>query len=83
MCVDVFTIHDPGATQSRHREATNTISETATFVKHYFEEGELAVWFSQLEALLYTEEMIYDDTHGNPHFHGIARLIGRKPYSSV
>jgi len=82
MYVDVFTIHDPGATQSRHCEAPNTISETASFVKHYFAEGELAVWFSQLEALQYTEEMIYDDTHGNPHFHGVARLIGRKPYSS-
>jgi tellurite methyltransferase len=82
MYVDVFTIHDPGATRSRHREATNTISETVTFIKHYFGEGELAVWFSQLETLQYTEEMIYDDMHGNPHFHGIARLIGRKPYSS-
>ena len=83
MYVDVFTIHDPGAAQSRHREAANTISETATFVKHYFAEGELAAWFSRLETLQYTEEMIYDDTHGNPHFHGVARLIGRKPYSSV
>ena len=61
----------------------STISETASFIKHYFEEGELATWFSQLETLQYTEEIIYDDTHGNPHFHGIARLISRKPYSSV
>ena len=83
MCIDVFTIYDPGATQSRHREATDTISETASFIKHYFAEGELAAWFSHLETLQYTEEMIYDDTHDNPHFHGIARLIGRKPYSSV
>ena len=60
----------------------STISETASFIKYYFEEGELATWFSQLETLQYTEEMIYDDTHGNPHFHGIARLIGGKPYSS-
>jgi hypothetical protein len=64
-------------------EATDTISETASFIKHYFEEGELAAWFSHLETLQYTEEMIYDDTHGNPHFQGIARLIGRKLYSSV
>ena len=83
MYVDVFTIHDPGAAQSNHREATDTISETASFIKHYFDEGELATWFSQLETLQYTEEMIYDDTHGDPHFHGIARLISRKPYSSV
>ena len=79
--VDVFTIHDPGAAQSAHNEATGTISETASFIKHYFDEGELAAWFSHLETLQYTEEMIYDDSHGDPHFHGIARLISRKPYS--
>jgi hypothetical protein len=82
MYVDV-SIHDPGAAQSRHREATSIISETASFVNHYFDEGELAAWFSQLETLLYVEDMIHDDTHGNPHFHGIARLIGRKPYNLV
>ncbi len=79
MYIDVFTIHDPGAAQSRHIEAPDTISETASFFKHYFDEGELATWFSRLETLQYTEEMIYDDTHGDPHFHGIARLISRKP----
>jgi hypothetical protein len=72
MYIDVFIIHDTGATQSRHHEATNPISETASFVKHYCDEGELATSFSQLETLQYTEEMIYDDTHGNPHFHGVA-----------
>ncbi len=61
----------------------STISETASFVKHYFKEGELAAWFSHLETLQYTQEMIYDDTHSNPHFHGIARLIGRKPQGTV
>jgi len=61
----------------------STISETAFFVKHYFDEDELAVWFSHLKTLQYTEEMIHDDTHGDPHFHGIARLISRKPSSSV
>jgi tellurite methyltransferase len=83
MYIDVFTIYDPGATQSRHCEATDTISETASFIKHYFAEGELAAWFSQLEALQYTEEMIYDDTHGNPCLRGVARLIGRKPQGKV
>ncbi len=45
---------------------------------HYFEEGELAAWFSQLETLQYEEIMKYDDSHGTPHYLGIARLIGRK-----
>ena len=79
----VFTIHDPGVFQSTQNEATNTISETASFIKHYFDDGELAAWFSQLETLHYKEEMVYDDTHGNPHYHGIAHLISRKPQTSV
>ncbi len=57
----------------------STTSETASLIKHYFAEGELAAWFSQLETLQHIEEMIYDDTHSNPHFHGVARLISRKP----
>lgn len=74
--IEDFTIHDPGANASR--KENETISETASFVQHYFEEGELAAWFSKLETLLYEEIMKYDDAHGEPHYHGVARLIGRK-----
>ena len=74
----VFTIHDPGASLSPSTEPTNAISETASFIKHYFDDSELATWFSQLETLHYNEKMIYDDTHGSPHYHGIAHLISRK-----
>jgi len=81
--VDVFTIHDPGASTSTQNETTESISETASFIKHYFDEGELATWFSALETLQYEEKMIYDESHGDPHYHGIARLIGRKPSSLV
>jgi len=37
--LEVFTIHDPAA--SAARKANETISETASFVQHYFDEGEL------------------------------------------
>ncbi len=60
-------------------EEHETISETASFVQHYFDEGELAAWFSTLETLKYEEFMKYDDSHGEPHYHGLARLIGKKP----
>lgn len=33
---------------------------------------------SSLETILYEEIMKYDDSHGEPHYHGIARLIARK-----
>ena len=74
--VEVFTIYDPGARSQK--EEGKSISETATFVKHYFDEGELATWFAELETLLYEEIMKYDDSHGEQHYHGVARLIGKK-----
>ncbi len=74
--VESFTVHDPAA--SAASKATETISETASFVQHYFDEGELAEWFSRLEILRYEEFMKYDDSHGEPHYHGLARLIGSK-----
>ncbi len=74
--VEAFTVHDPAA--STARKENETISETASFVQHYFDDGELAAWFSKLETLLYEEIMKYDDSHGEPHYHGLARLIARK-----
>ena len=75
--IEAFTVHDPAANAARKEH--ETISETASFVQHYFDEGELAAWFSTLDTLLYEEIMKYDDSHGEPHYHGLARLIGRKP----
>ncbi len=74
--VETFTVHDPGAKLSK--EEGESISETASFVKYYFDEGELATWFPELETLLYEEFMKYDDGHGTPHYHGLACFIGKK-----
>ncbi len=74
--IEAFTVHDPVANAAR--EENETISETASFVQYYFDEGELTAWFSKLETLKYEEIMKYDDSHGEPHYHGVARLIGRK-----
>src|SRR6266567_3012438 len=79
--IEAFTVHDPAANAAR--EEHETISETASFVQHYFDEGELADWFSTLETLKYEEFMKYDDSHGEPHYHGLARLIGKKPQGKV
>src|SRR5438034_354827 len=79
--IEAFTVHDPAANAAR--DENETISETASFVQHYFDEGELATWFSQLETLKYEEFMKYDDSHGEPHYHGLARLIATKPQSRV
>jgi tellurite methyltransferase len=75
--IEAFTVHDPAANANRNED--ETISETASFVQHYFDEGELTSWFSTLQILKYEEFMKYDDSHGEPHYHGLARLIGRKP----
>lgn len=77
--IEVFTIHDPGAIQPSQSSHNEAISETAYFIKHYFKENELATWFSRLNTIRYEEIMKYDDSHGEPHYHGIARLIATKP----
>ena len=74
--IEAFTIHDPAANTAR--KENEAISETASFVQHYFDEGELAAWFSSLETVLYEEIMKYDDSHGEPHYHGLARLIAKR-----
>jgi tellurite methyltransferase len=74
--IEVMTTHDPGAKTSRGED--ENMSETISFIKHFFDDGELARWFSELETLSYEEIMKYDDSHGEPHYHGLARLIGRK-----
>jgi tellurite methyltransferase len=79
--IEAFTVHDPAANAARKEH--EAISETASFVQHYFDESELAAWFSSLDTLLYEEIMKYDDSHGEPHYHGLARLIGRKPQGKV
>jgi tellurite methyltransferase len=79
--IEAFTVHDPAANATKKEH--ETISETASFVQHYFDEGELAAWFSTLETLKYEEIMKYDDSHGEPHYHGLARFIGRKLYVKV
>ncbi len=76
--IEVFTKQDPGAKATTQKGSAETVSETASFVKHYFEENELASWFSELKILLYEEIMKYDNSHGKPHYHGVARLIGIK-----
>ena len=79
--IESFTIHDPAA--SAISKENETISETASFVQHYFVEGELAAWFSRLETVRYEEFMKYDDSHGEPHYHGLARLIARKRATNI
>ena len=79
--IETFTVHDPAANAAR--KENETISETASFVQHYFDEGELADWFSTLETLKYEDFMKYDDSHGEPHYHGLARLISKKPLRTL
>lgn len=76
--IEVFTRHDPGARLASEKRAGEGISDTASFIKHYFNDGELAAWFAGLELTHYEEKIEYDDKHGTPHFHGLARLIGIK-----
>jgi 2-polyprenyl-3-methyl-5-hydroxy-6-metoxy-1,4-benzoquinol methylase len=73
--VSVFMVNDPGC-DAQGRVA----SETASYVKHYYQSGELRRQFSALILLAYQEEYALDVGHGQPHYHGIARLFARRDH---
>lgn len=70
---EVFTVDDPGYAQMAGA------SETAQFVRHYFNKGELRNLFSKLNILRYEENNEIDSSHGEPHVHGVAILLAKKP----
>lgn len=71
---EVFTTADPGW----QRRPEQPVSETAGPVRHYFAAGELRRLFPQLTTLAYRERLKQDRTHGAPHWHGLALLIGAR-----
>jgi len=73
--VEVFTVDDPGYMQ---RKSIDLVSECASAIQHYFEKEELRAHFADFEVLQYKEEVELDTSHGPPHHHGIAVLLGRK-----
>lgn len=76
--VSVFTINDPG-----YNAQGRTVSETATHVKHYYQSDELLKQFANLTLLSYQEEYWLDEGHGEPHYHGMARMFAQKPFDQI
>lgn len=70
--VSVFMVNDPGCS------AQGKASETAAYVQHYYQPEELRQQFAALTLLAYQEEYALDVGHGEPHYHGIARLFARR-----
>ncbi|MFZ5904498.1 MAG: class I SAM-dependent methyltransferase [Chloroflexota bacterium] len=66
---EVFTTDDPAY------HGGDNISETAKFINHFFERGELREIFVGLSVILYEEKDELDTAHGAPHFHNVAILI--------
>lgn len=73
--VSVFMVNDPGC-DAQGRVA----SETASYVQHYYQPDELRRQFAALTLLAYQEEFALDVGHGQPHYHGIARLFARRDH---
>lgn len=71
IALEVFTTSDPACAGG------DEVSETAAMVKRYFEPGELRHLLSDLEVIYYSEGIEPDWSHGAPHSHGVARLVGR------
>nr|WP_082106973.1 class I SAM-dependent methyltransferase [Chromobacterium vaccinii] len=69
----VFMVDDPGCAGTG-----GGVSETAAYVRHYYQPGELREQFSGLTPLAYQEEFALDLSHGHPHHHSMARLFAHK-----
>lgn len=70
VALEVFTTSDPAC-------VGGDLSDTSSFVLHYFEPNELRSIMPDLEVVYYSEGIEPDWTHGTPHSHGVARLVGR------
>ncbi|MFO7917259.1 MAG: class I SAM-dependent methyltransferase [Anaerolineae bacterium] len=82
--LNVFTVDDPGYRVQRggrsgegHMESG--VSDTSMCVEYYYRPNELRREFKDLEILYYSEGMQRDSSHGTPHYHGLARMIAKKP----
>jgi len=80
--INVFTVSDPGYLK-RQNAASETdpenISDTAECIEYYFNSNELKSLFRDFNILYYYEGIEPDLSHGQPHDHGWACLLARKP----
>lgn len=70
VALEVFTTSDPAC-------VGGPVSDTASFVKHYYEPNELRGVLPEAEVIYYAEGVEPDWSHGSPHSHGVARLVAR------
>lgn len=70
VALEVFTTSDPGW-------IGGDVSDTSALVMQYFEPDALRQLMPDVELLYYSEGIEPDWTHGTPHTHGVARLVGR------
>lgn len=70
--ITAYTQKDPGYS------GTNNVSDCYKFVKHFFEEDELANYFSDFNILEYELRTIWDKSHGTPHEHSFVSMLANK-----
>lgn len=79
---NVFTVSDAGyitrLTAASEINSAN-ISDTAECMEYYFKSNELKSHFNDFNILHYYEGIEPDLSHGQPHNHGWACLLARKP----
>ncbi|WP_328663144.1 SAM-dependent methyltransferase [Nocardia salmonicida] len=68
-----FLSDDPGAIRE-----SDDHSETADHVESYLNQGELVTLFSDLTMVEEREYRKLDTSHGSPHYHSVAEIIGVK-----
>jgi len=80
--INVFTVSDPGyIMRKKVPDKLNpaNVSDTAECMEYYFDSSELKSLFCDYNILYYYEGIEKDLSHGQPHDHGWACMLAKKP----
>ena len=68
--ISVFSKEDPSSKLNKHFKENTCIS--------YFSKEEILDIFSDFTTILISDEYSLDLVHGNPHYHGMIKYVGKK-----
>ena len=82
--IDIFSTNDPGLLMKENNPNFSKIDNNIfhnhlddTYIS-YFSKDEILELFSDFTTILISDEYSLDLSHGDPHYHGLIKYIGRK-----
>lgn len=82
--ISVFSIDDPGYDKKMNNSDFVALDNDVFYKKtdntysSYFTKNEIMKLFSEFETISVSDEYNLDLSHGQPHYHGIIKYIGKK-----